>query len=83
MRETPTTRTSLVELHKQVHACVACVGKPGCGITADASRVRRLVPQVVRSEVLLVGEALGPARMERLWSLAVATGGNRWQMGTP
>src|SRR4029450_5708929 len=26
---------------------------------------------------------LRPPPMERLWSLAVATGGNRWQMGTP
>jgi uracil-DNA glycosylase len=48
-------------MHGQVHTCTACVERPGCAITIDPKRVPRKLPkQASRSELLLVGEALGP-----------------------
>ncbi len=38
---------------------------------------------VVSAPETLSASGIAPARMERLWSLAVATSGNRWQMPDP
>lgn len=60
-RDSARRHRQLQSLHEQVHACTACVGQPGCGITIDPKRVPRKQPkQASRSELLLVGEALGP-----------------------
>lgn len=57
----PTALDELAGLHTRVHACSRCFDAPGCAVAPDLVRVRRRLPeQLVGSEVMLVGEALGP-----------------------
>jgi uracil-DNA glycosylase family 4 len=53
-------------LYNEIYRCTACMGVPGCRIREDPERVlRRVVPGAVRSEVFLVGQALGGRTQRR------------------
>lgn len=53
--------SELSRFHVLVHACDRCFGADGCGVRPDPQRVDRALPPGLRhSDVMLVGEAIGP-----------------------
>ncbi len=49
----------LRHLYEQIHACTRCVSAPGCKIRFDEHKVvRRVVPEVLQSQVFIIGQAL-------------------------
>jgi len=60
-----------------------CIPSSGAGATRKARPVVTRRSKHTPTGIPLAISAISRTRMERLWSLAVTTRGNRWQMALP